>query len=115
VRELQNEIERAVALAGEGETLTTAHLSLSLTPSPEGPGKSDGIQAAASQSGERSSAEETSPVGTKISLQDAREAYEARYITQVLAEHGGNVSHAAVALRLSRVALQKKMKRYQLR
>jgi transcriptional regulator with PAS, ATPase and Fis domain len=47
--------------------------------------------------------------------QDAREAYEARYISQVLTEHGGNVSHAAVALRLSRVALQKKMKRYGLR
>jgi transcriptional regulator with PAS, ATPase and Fis domain len=53
--------------------------------------------------------------GAKISLQDAREVYEARYISHVLVEHGGNVSHAAVALRLSRVALQKKMKGYGLR
>jgi hypothetical protein len=49
------------------------------------------------------------------SLQDARGAYEARYISQVLSEHGGNISHAALALRVSRVALQKKMKRYGLR
>jgi transcriptional regulator with GAF, ATPase, and Fis domain len=124
VRELQNEIERAVALAREGETLTTAHLSLSLTQSPEPAVKSDGVPTASAQSGERGSqaiasprqgSADESPTSTKISLQDAREAYEARYISQVLAEHGGNVSHAAVALRLSRVALQKKMKRYGLR
>jgi len=63
--------------------------------------------AGAPQSTERCSIEESS-AAAKISLQDAREAYEARYITQVLAQHGGNVSHAAVALRLSRVALQNK-------
>ena len=120
VRELQNEIERAVALAREGETLTTAHLSPSLIPSPGRAGGSDGIQAAAPQS-EKPAGETTAPpvqtfpASAKISLQNAREAYEARYISQVLAEHGGNVSHAAVALRLSRVALQKKMKRYGLR
>ena len=114
VRELQNGIERAVALAGEGETLTTAHFSPSLAALPGPTLKYDGIPAAAPQSGERGSSDEP-PAGAKISLQDAREAYEARYISQVLAEHGGNVSHAAVALRLSRVALQKKMKRYGLR
>ena len=128
VRELQNEIERAVALAREGETLTTDHLSPALASSrarsPEPAFKSDGIPTAPAQSGERGSQAIASPrqgsadessAGAKISLQDAREAYEARYISQVLAEHGGNVSHAAVALRLSRVALQKKMKRYGLR
>jgi two-component system response regulator HupR/HoxA len=118
VRELQNEIERAVALARGGETLTTAHFSQVLAPSEApSPGPAvvfDGIPAAAPQSTERGSAER-SPAGSKISLQNARDAYEAKYITQVLAEHGGNVSHAAVALRLSRVALQKKMKRYGLR
>jgi len=102
-------------LARGGETLTTAHLSPSLALSPGPTVKYDGIPTAAPQNGERATAEKKSPVGTKISLQDAREDYEARYITQVLAEHGGNVSHAAVALRLSRVALQKKMKRYGLR
>ena len=114
VRELQNEIERAVALASEGETLTAAHFSPSLAASPEPTAKSDCVSAAAPQSGECGPAEKS--LGrAKISLQDAREAYEARYISQILAEHGGNVSHAAVALRLSRVALQKKMKRYGLR
>jgi transcriptional regulator with GAF, ATPase, and Fis domain len=123
VRELQNEIERAVALAREGETLTTAHLSLSLAQSPEPAVRSDSIPAASSLSGNLASRatasprrdSSKSPARAKISLQDAREAYEARYISQVLAEHGGNVSHAAMALRLSRVALQKKMKRYGLR
>ena len=79
--------------------------------------KSDGIPAGAPESGERGSeadassrrgSAEESSAGAKISLQHAREAYEARYISQVLAEHGGNVSHAALALRLSRVALQKR-------
>ena len=46
------------------------------------------------------------------SLQHVRADFEARFISQVLSEHGGNVSHAAVALGVSRVALQKKMKRY---
>jgi DNA-binding NtrC family response regulator len=73
--------------------------------------KTDGIPAAAPQSGERGPTEKY-PAVAKISLQDAKEAYEVRYISQVLTEHGGNVSHAAVALCLSRVALQKKMKRY---
>ena len=123
VRELQNEIERAVALAGEGEPLTIAHLSVSLARSPERAVKSDGIPAVA-RSGEpgseaiappRRDSAEDSPAGPKTSLQDAREAYEAQYISQVLAQYGGNVSHAAVALRVSRVALQKKMKRYRLR
>jgi len=128
VRELQKEIERAVALASEGETLTADHFSQMLAPSvarsPAPAVKSDGIPAGAPESEQRGSEAKASPrrgsaeessAGAKISLQGAREAYEARYISQVLAEHGGNVSHAAVALRLSRVALQKKMKRYGLR
>jgi len=124
VRELQNEIGRAVALAREGETLTTAHLSLSQTLSAEPAVHSDGIPSRHAQCGERESQSPASlgrassldsAAGSKTSLQEAREAYEAQYISQVLAEHDGNVSHAAAALRLSRVALQKKMKRYGLR
>jgi len=118
VRELQNEIERAVALAGEGETIAPGRFS----PALELAAKSESALAAAEKRAEASSAV-TSPEGASSnmarsansSLQHAREAYEARYISQVLAEHGGNVSHAATALCLSRVALQKKMKRYQLR
>jgi DNA-binding NtrC family response regulator len=41
-----------------------------------------------------------------------RAAYEARYISQVLDRTSRYVSHAALAPRVSRVALQKKIKRY---
>jgi transcriptional regulator with PAS, ATPase and Fis domain len=45
----------------------------------------------------------------------ARAAFEARYIGEVLRQQNGNVSHAAKALGLSRVMLQRKMKAYGLR
>ena len=48
-------------------------------------------------------------------LRRARAAFEARYIAEVLREHGGNVSRTAQALGLSRVMLQKKMKDFGLR
>jgi two-component system response regulator HupR/HoxA len=118
VRELQNEIERAVALAGEGETIAAGHLSptlraskLSISAATDTASR-DGRDHASTSRSQASS--ERNPRAT-TSLQDARDAYEARYVRQILAEHGGNVSHAALALRLSRVALQKKMKRYGLR
>ena len=41
--------------------------------------------------------------------------FEARYVAEVLRQHGGNVSRAAEALGLSRVMLQEKMKEYRLR
>jgi DNA-binding NtrC family response regulator len=49
------------------------------------------------------------------SLPEARAVFEAQYISEVLHRHDGNVSRAAAALGVSRVALQKKMKRYGLR
>jgi len=45
----------------------------------------------------------------------ARAAFEANYIAETLARHRNNVSHAAIALGVSRVTLQKKMKEYSLR
>jgi transcriptional regulator with GAF, ATPase, and Fis domain len=98
VRELQNEIERLVALAADGETITADHLSPGLRPAEVSGGATAATQAALSPGRE-----------------DLASAFEARFISQVLGEHGGNVSHAAVALCVSRVALQKKMKRYRLR
>src|SRR3984893_12932858 len=121
VRELQNEIERVVALAADGETITTDHLSAELR-LPEVSGDATAATpAAVSPSGERdttASPKQTSSERNTLaatSLQDAKAAFEARFISQVLGEHGSNVSHAAVALGVSRVALQKKMKRYRLR
>jgi transcriptional regulator with GAF, ATPase, and Fis domain len=122
VRELQNEIERVVALAADGETITVHHLSPGLRPAEVyGGATAANSDAALSQSEENQASaltgqpcsENNTPAAT--SLQHARAAFEARFISQILGEHAGNVSHAAVALGVSRVALQKKMKRYRLR
>jgi Nif-specific regulatory protein len=121
VRELQNEIERAVALATDGETITAAQLSPSLKTIEVSDRAATGIRSALGPEGEDHGSGSPSQAlseripRTTTPLQDARGAYEARYISQVLGEHGGNVSHAALALRVSRVALQKKMKKYGLR
>jgi Nif-specific regulatory protein len=98
VRELQNEIERAVALAAAGESLGPSHFSAKLT----------GGQVAAA-------AAEAPEPETGKPLREAREAFEVRYIASVLRHHDGNVSHAARALGISRVMLQKKMKQFGLR
>jgi transcriptional regulator with GAF, ATPase, and Fis domain len=121
VRELQNEIERVVALAANSETITADHLSPALRPAKVSGGVAASSRAVLSPGRENHASapfaqtfSEHNPSAT-TSLEDARASYEARYISQVLGEHGGNVSHAAIALRVSRVALQKKMKRYGLR
>ena len=101
MRELRNEIERAVALAREGESIRLEHLSPRLEAAGEGGG-------AAAWGVALSGAEGSSLLG-------ARRAFEARYIGEVLRQEDGNVSHAAKRLRLSRVMLQRKMKAFGLR
>lgn len=49
------------------------------------------------------------------SLKQARNAFEKDYIAHVLRTQAGNVSHAARALGISRVMLQRKMKEFGLR
>jgi transcriptional regulator with GAF, ATPase, and Fis domain len=97
VRELQNEVERAVALARDGETIGAKHLSSKIA----------GSRPATTP--EREADADATPLRT------ARAAFEARHIARVLRAHGGNVTHAAEALGLSRFMLQKKMKEYGLR
>ncbi len=107
VRELQNELERAVALVPNGDTIKAIHLSAKLMPAEDG---------SASRPKTPSSLED--PILREAiagPLRRARIAFETRYISEVLRQHGGNVSHAAKALGLSRVTLQKKMKAYGLR
>ncbi len=97
VRELENEIARAVALVRDGETIGLAHLSPKL------------VAGASAVGGGPAEA------GAESLLRPARAAFERRHIARVLKERGGNVSHAATALGLSRAQLQKKMKEYGLR
>lgn len=92
VRELENEMARAVTLAGDGDVLQPPHLSAKLA--------ADGV------------AVDERPRGT---LKHARDQFEREYIASVLADHQHNVSHSAKALGISRVALQKKMKDFHLR
>ena len=94
MRELQNELERAVALAPAGAAIEPVDLSerLSKTTVPAVALPSSGLP-----------------------LRQARELFERDYVSQVLAQHGGNASRAAKTLGISRVMLQKKIRLYGLR
>jgi len=94
VRDLENEIKRAVALVGAGEIIQPEHLSERLT-----------VQRAAGPSG----------AATPTSLRRARDRFEEEFITGILREHGGNASQAAKTMGISRVMLQKKISSYGLR
>jgi transcriptional regulator with PAS, ATPase and Fis domain len=109
VRELQNEIERAVALLGNGARIGSEHLSAkvvtgvaaSLRPSPPPvPAPPEPVESTRSV---------IDPAGL-VPLRAARAEFEARYIEQVLRAHGGNVSHSAAALGLSRAMLHKRLR-----
>jgi Nif-specific regulatory protein len=109
VRQLRNEIERAIALARAGETIGARHLS-------------ERHRTGARQTPERTNGQGLSALHPDLpdpvsepDLRKARAAFEARHIRAVLRQHDGNVSHAARALGLSRAMLQKKMKDYELR
>ncbi len=93
VRELRHELERAVTLAGHQTSLLPSFLSERVA----------GSQAHAAAAQAR---------GT---LRDARTEFEKQYVALVLERHGGNVSHSAKALGISRVMLQRKMRDYGLR
>jgi two-component system, NtrC family, response regulator AtoC len=114
VRELQNEIERGAAIARDGEAFGATHLSERIRGETNGSTASPGerISVSSSNAPTAPTARMTEPTGP---LRNARAAFESRYITQVLAEQGGNVTRAARVLGLSRYALQKKIKEYGLR
>ncbi|MBY0278985.1 sigma 54-interacting transcriptional regulator [Candidatus Binatia bacterium] len=104
VRELQNEVQRAVALATPGQPIDVGQLSPKLT----------GGDEAADTAGERTP---TSPglAASPGSLREARDAFESRFIAQVLEQQGGSVLKAARVLGLTRAGLYKKLKEFGLR
>jgi len=111
VRELQNEVQRAVALAAAGEEIGVEHLSPKLTGgevSARGDGDEDAIEA--SPGDREPTAPGTDGAAGPGSLRAARNAFEARYITEVLAQQGGSVLRAARVLGLTRAGLYKKLK-----
>jgi Nif-specific regulatory protein len=91
VRELENEIERAIAMANDGEFVDVCHLSEKVQ---------DKIALACTELRGR---------GT---LKDMVEALEKSVVLETLQRHGGNKTKAAKDLGLSRYGLMKKMGRY---
>ncbi|MEO8055080.1 MAG: helix-turn-helix domain-containing protein, partial [Acidobacteriota bacterium] len=92
VRELQNLVER-VLLMTAGPSVRLADLP----PEDGAPRTVSGSHAAEEISG-------------SLPLAEARDAFEKRYLSRILAETKGNVSRAAERLGLDRTTLHRKMK-----
>jgi transcriptional regulator with GAF, ATPase, and Fis domain len=123
VRQLQNEIEQAVGMAAPDETLAPHHFSRDLMLAQPAVDGAVGAAAAAVLRAAEGAAPVAAAGGppdqntlarTKT-LRMAHEVWEQAYLRQALAQHNGNVSHTALALNISRVALQQKMRKYALR
>ncbi len=110
IRQLKNELERAVALAQDGEMIRVDNLSEALFPAHarKEPGVADGAVAPAAGGGAGAPA-------LGLTLREARVGFEARYIAEVLEREGGNVSRAAEVLGISRVMLHRKLKSLRIR
>jgi Nif-specific regulatory protein len=106
VRQLQNELDRAVALARDGAVIGLAHLSLNLEET-EG-----AISSATTPLPLVSPVVAEGPRSEIGSIRSARAAFEARFIADALRQSGGNVSRAARAVGMSRPMLHRKMKMY---
>ena len=91
VRELENEMERAVALAQDVKLIEPSHLSEKII---------------------RKSAALSPDVEMKGTLKEMVVALEKSVLTQALEKHGGNRTRVAGELGLSRYGLMKKMQRY---
>lgn len=103
VRQLCNEIQRVVARAEDGTTITADHLSpeLKRTAAPT-PAAGGAVSAIATTSLEN------------VTLADALAEVERRMISDALRRHGGNISRAARELGLTRRGLYLKLERHSL-
>ncbi|HEY7791475.1 MAG TPA: sigma 54-interacting transcriptional regulator [Vicinamibacterales bacterium] len=98
VRQLRNEIQRAVAMSAPGDTLSPEHLSPELS----GVIDADAIAAAPPSSGGRR---------RSANLASAVSQVERDLIQSTLTRHGGNISQTARELGLTRRGLYLKLKR----
>jgi len=117
VRQLRNEIDRAVAMARDGDIIGVSQLSPDLRAAANRPTaiKAGAAPASAAITAAASADAVTGRDGPARSLREARAEFEAAFINEALARHHGNVSRAAQALGISRPALQEKIKTYHLR
>ncbi len=110
VRQLQNEIDRAVVIARNGDAIGPHHLSREPAIA--------GIRREAARAGApaNGSVAMPAPIATKQqSLNDRLAACARNIIAEALLQHKNNVSRTAQSLGISRITLQKKMKEYSLR
>jgi transcriptional regulator with GAF, ATPase, and Fis domain len=111
VRQLQNEMERAVAVARDGDSISLRHLSPELV--------SPSVRRAAAATDQaangRAMAPNLLPAAKPSSLADVIAVCERNAIAERLVQHNHNVSRTAASLGISRITLQKKMKEYSLR
>ena len=91
VRELQHTVERAVILA-EGDRIGEGDLQFSATPPPDGAGGAG-------------------PGGAALDTLDLEELERAA-VRRALAKHGGNITHAADELGLTRKSLYRRIEKY---
>ncbi|MEO5764572.1 MAG: sigma-54 dependent transcriptional regulator [Casimicrobiaceae bacterium] len=98
VRELENEVRRMVALAGDGDFLSVRHMSpeYARLNRPESP------------------VVQTALLGGKVTLKENVETLEKHLVSQSLLRHKWNHSRAARELGISRVGLANKIRRYEL-
>ncbi|MBF6571447.1 MAG: sigma-54-dependent Fis family transcriptional regulator [Candidatus Binataceae bacterium] len=113
IRQLRNEIDRAVALTREGEMIRSAAFS-PIVRSDGDEGRST-VESPAIGAPSAKSVDGRGGNGAGKPLREARAAFEAAYIGDVLTKNEGNVSRAARELGISRPALQEKLKQYLLR
>jgi two-component system response regulator HupR/HoxA len=106
VRQLCNEMQRVVARAEDGMTITPDHLS------PELNRTSASITAPAASVTQIASAPTAMNEG--LTLADAMADLERRMIAEAMRKHNGNISRAARELGLTRRGLYLKLDRYQL-
>jgi two-component system response regulator HupR/HoxA len=93
IRELENEIERAVTLADDNTLLTSELISLRF---------------------QRPPVDQNEEVQMSGSFKQQVESLEIKLIKSALNESGGNILKAAEKLKLSRAGLHKKLNRYQI-
>ena len=99
IRELENELERAVALTARDTLISHECLS-------------DRVRTAAADSRQAPTTSKSEPHGN---LKAARQAFEREFVATVLEQHGGNATRAARELGISRQMLQRKIRDWDLR
>ncbi|MCS7078585.1 MAG: sigma 54-interacting transcriptional regulator [Chloracidobacterium sp.] len=110
VRQLKNEIERAVALAEPNDILTPEHFSPELWTAASLMSSGNHRTPLVSMGGWSGDSAGASPV--RQTLAEAVEALERRMVAEALERHHGNITHAARELGLTRQGLILKRRRY---